>query len=264
MKKPAHNGGTAVRASKRPRLSDGEPWQDLELFPTPPWGTRAFMEVVFPLVDERKMSELTFWEPCAGLLHMSAVLQERVGHVIQSDVFDYGMNIATLDFLGPEAEAMRHDADWICTNPPFGSALDILERALTLAKPCGGVALLLRHSWAEGQERHRRVFGNPERQPTLIATFSERLPMCEGGYDPALSSATCYSWFVWALDRAGNVARISHNSPFIPTIIIPPGQKDRLTRPQDKIHASRFIKGWVPPSTLKKSGKGQKSLLELA
>ena len=54
----------AVRATKRPRVSDGQPWQDDELFPTPPWATRALMQIVLPRLYVRSLGRV--WEPCAG------------------------------------------------------------------------------------------------------------------------------------------------------------------------------------------------------
>lgn len=63
-------GHSAVRAMKKPgKLSEGTVWENLELFPTPPWATRALMEIALPrIVDERPAF---VWDPCAGLGHMA-------------------------------------------------------------------------------------------------------------------------------------------------------------------------------------------------
>ena len=250
-------GGGAVMAQKRPRVSDGTPWQKFELFPTPPWATRAFVEHVLPLVEGRAPALLTAREPFAGLGHMSEVLREYFADVVASDIFDYGADpsIKIFDFLADDCPA----CDWVISNPPFEPAAKMLARALSRARR--GVAFLLRLPWLESQGRYDSVFATQQR-PTLIAPFVERVAMCEGGWDPAGSTATAYAWFVWRLDGEGAVEHRFGPGMF-PALLIPPGRKEALTRDSDKKLATRCAPGWVPPSTLKKSGKNQIDLAEM-
>ncbi len=261
-------GSTAVRATKRPRLSDGEPWQKFELFPTPPWATRALPEVVLPALGVSSWgvsSRLgTVLEPAAGLGHMSDVLIDY-GDVIASDIHLYSQSgLSTVAHGVTRADFLDHRVifdrpDWIITNPPFGKAQEFLIRALSLAK-CG-VALLLRMQWLETEGRYSAIFC--EHPPTLVAQFAERVPMCEGGWDPKLSTATAYAWFVWSRDPAGlwraPAQRFGVGS--LDFFLIPPGQKKRLSKPADRLLATRCVPGFVPPSILKKVGKAQATFL---
>jgi hypothetical protein len=255
------SGAQSVMASKRARVSDGQPWQDAELFPTPPWATRALMTHVLPLVDPGELKDdQTAWEPCAGLGHMSEVLAEKFT-VIATDLHDYGVGIKKHDFFDDITK--RGGVDWIITNPPFGLAEKMLRLALERADR--GVAFLLRLPWLESERRYTRIFST-EIRPTLIAPFVERVPMCEGGYDPALSTATAYAWFVWRLALPVSLRRTPpinlvdhwrHGADMIPTYLIPPGRKACLTRGTDAKLATRYVPGWVPPSTLRRAGKNQ-------
>lgn len=249
-------GHTSVRAQKCPRLSDGEPWQKLELFPTPPWATRALFVHVLPRDSTQTASA---WEPCAGLGHMAFVLDEFFRDVRASDVFNYplagagameDLGVETLDFTDRAAVDAAPAVDWIVSNPPFGKAAEMLDIALSKARR--GVAFLLRMQWLEGGERYEQVYA--KRAPTLIAPFAERVPMCEGGWDPDGSSATMYAWFVWKNYGAG----WSFADPqAIPIHLIPPGREAALSERDDRLVAARFVPGWIPPSTLKKTGRDQ-------
>jgi len=258
----APSGHTAVRAQKRPRgqRDAALPWQTHELFPTPPWATRALFENVFPAMGLPAVDRSrAIWEPCAGLRHMADVCEEYARVVIASDVcvYDETLDVRMFDFVGgPVQQAPGIDAGWIITNPPFGLAADIFERARCLlsGEPHGGIALLLRLSWLEGADRFERIFSRAP--PTVFAPFAERVPMCEGGYDPAGSTATAYAWFVWRIED-GLVARTPNSLPFFPTFVIPPGRREALTRASDRRLAALHVPGWVAPSTLKASGKDQ-------
>jgi hypothetical protein len=267
-------GHTAVRAQKRPRVSDGEPWQKYELFPTPPWATRALFERVLPeMLEEfrgKHLSKCSARDPCAGLGHMSEVMAEYMEVVHASDREHYklgcggwrygvlhwntsGLGIEKIDFL--DRQMILAPDDWFVFNPPFGRAAKFLERALHLAT--NGVAVLLRTQWLETEGRYRDVFTRTP--PTRVAQFVERVSMCEGGWDPRGSFASSYAWFIWMRDKDGEWPRPRCNHT-IPFFLIPPGSKKALTRESDALLAARFVPGFVPPSTLKKIGKKQMSL----
>jgi len=55
-------------------------------FPTTPWVTRAFIE----LVVKRKLIHRTIDEPACGRGHMLRTLQEYCGTVTGSDLVNYG------------------------------------------------------------------------------------------------------------------------------------------------------------------------------
>lgn len=218
---------TAVMARRH------EPPDGLDYFPTPPWATRALVECVLPRFavpvfeharDNVRVELGTVHEPACGEGHMAAVLAEYADKVHASDIFPYGYG-AVADFLD---EGEKPAADWIITNPPFNKAVEFARAALThpAAKARRGVALLVRLAWLEGGKRFAFFAEHP---PALIAAFAERVPMVKGRWDPRASTATAYCWIVWSLPE------IEHQTTQF--LWIPPGQRERLTRPDD---AARF------------------------
>lgn len=193
----------------------------LDFYATPPFATRALMEVALPSlgIDQEWPAMFTAWEPACGEGHMSRVLREYFGSVLATDIFDYGHGIGGTDFL----DTIDERTHWIITNPPFSGtqdrALAFTLRALALARV--GVAMFVRSQWInEGGERYEKLF--KPHPPTLIAFFSERVPLCKGRWDPKGSTATAYCWVIWIKGREP-----------MPPFWIPPGQRQRLSRPDD-------------------------------
>lgn len=162
----------------------------LDDFPTPPWGTRAFINHHF---DPKQLRELSVWEPACGRGHMAQVLAEYFGMVRASDVFDYGYG-EVQDFLTGLTGVKS--VDWLITNPPFRLAEQFFERGRQVARK--GVALLTRTVFIESVGRFERVFKtNP---PTTVLQYTERVPMVKGRVDRKASTATGYAWLVWEFD----------------------------------------------------------------
>lgn len=196
----AGNTSSAVMQQRK------EPKDSLDDFPTPPWATRAFIgEVLTPFgVD---VSGKTVWEPACNRGYMARPLAERFGHVLTSDIADYGWTgqQAIGDFLGSRfhcpwtGNRIAIEApDWIITNPPFNNAAEFVKHALTIAKE--GVAIIIRGAFLEGGERYDELYS--QHTPWIIAQHVERVPMVRGRFDPQASTATAYSWFVWREDWA--------------------------------------------------------------
>ncbi len=203
----------------------------IDFFPTPPWGARAGAEVVKRLDPGAR----TVWECACGAGHMAHGLRDAFPHVVTSDAYAYDGN-AIHDFLGPDPTPFGRP-DWVITNPPFEPAAAFAARAWETARR--GVALLLRTGFLEGTGRHPLLFG--ERPVTVIAPFSERLPMLRGRYDPETASAAFYAWFIWIkpeLRPQRFMARIG--DAWRPAVEpIPPGTRQRLFRRSDLRFALR-------------------------
>lgn len=226
----AQNTSTAVMARR------AEAPDSLDFFPTPPWATRALFVHVLPHLGIGGGRIGIAWEPACGEGHMAEPIAEFAEHVIASDVHDYGYGESGVDFLGGLLEAPARNCKWIITNPPFVVADRFAVRAFQIADD--GVALLLRTQWIEGGDRYRDIFS--VRPPTVFAPFVERVPMEKGRWDPDGSSATSYSWFVWVT-----------NEPPRPPFWIPPGCKERLSRPNDR---ARFA-AWSLASAASPTGQ---------
>lgn len=206
-----------------------EPPDALDFFPTPPWATRALCEVVLGMTGLANPNTWgsTVWEPAAGEGHMAEVLREYFAEVHASDVHDYGCGYAVGTFVGDGLDRAEcpFRPHWIIANPPFTLAEQFFERAIGLA--IRGVALLTRSNWAEGGERYRTIFG--PRPPTYECVFVERVPMVKGRWDPDASTATAYTWWVWTRPLGRMTVKRW----------IPPGQRERLTRPDDRRRFAR-------------------------
>lgn len=208
------SGGLAVMQNRR------DPIDSLDFFPTPPWATRALCEIVLPRLGVSLAGKVV-WDPAAGEGHMAKVLAEYAGLVVHSDVHDYGIGSqigsfvgAGPDVIGSHCEAVAADA--VIFNPPFNLAVEFVLRAL---KEAHVVAVLVRTSWLEGGERFRVIF--EPKPPSMIAQFSERVPMVKGRWDPEATTATSYAWIVW-----GDLMQTRF-------MWIPPGQRKALTRDDD-------------------------------
>lgn len=164
--------------------------ESLDDFPTPPWATRALFEHVIKPKPKALMAH-TAWEPACNRGFMVRVLREHFGHVIASDVADYGFADGHIaDFTAEMTPAPRVPLAWIITNPPFNAAEKFATRAWSLVH--AGVALLVRTQWLEGVGRYERLFR--KYRPATVAQFVERVPMVRGRCDAKASTATAYCW----------------------------------------------------------------------
>lgn len=226
------NTSAAVMAQRAPKeveeKEDADPraplWRILDFYPTPPWGTRAGAELVQMLDPGARVLR----EPCCGEGHMVGPLSEYF-EVIPSDVHPHTGNTPVMDWLDDAAWPDEPDCDWIFTNPPFGIAEEFVTRGLKRARR--GVALLVRLAFLESDGRYE-ILGDG--RLTLLAIFSERLPMVLGKWDVKARSATGYAWLFWMKDA----------DPRAP-VWIKPGSKARLSHRTD---AERY--GWRPPLPL--------------
>lgn len=189
------------------------PKDSLDDYPTPPWATRALLKVLTRFEGPGSWRHLIAREPAANRGYMAKVLAEQFGRVLASDVRDYGVGFPVDDYLLP---GRIGEVDWTITNPPFRLAEPFIARAIETSRR--GVAMLVRTSFIEGAERYRQIFGRPERLPSMVLQFTERVVMQQGKMlDPDVavptknkqgqmvmrkpSTATSYCWVIWASPR---------------------------------------------------------------
>lgn len=198
---------------------------DVDFFPTRPWGGRAGAEIILQL-DPRARS---LWECAVGAGHLAHGLKDYFPTVHTSDLCRYDGN-RVFDFLSDEPPPFR--PDWIATNPPFDHVEEFIR--LAWARAGRGVAMLLRGACLEGQARYRLLY---EDCPYFAyAPFSERLAMHKGFWDSTRSTATMYAWFFFLKPGVGPRRR----PPYPYVIPIPPGTEARLTGPDDhRLFAAR-------------------------
>lgn len=222
--RPPPEGGP-INGSRNIMGSRQEPDDSLDYFPTPPWATRALIEHVLQHLGCAPL--YSAWEPACGEGHIAEVLCEYFPDVLASDIFDYGFGEQhekweQIDFLN-YPEGGHPVADWIITNPPFDEkAVQFVLKAFDLAKV--GVAMFFRLQWIPSKGRYEKLFR--DFPPTLVAFFTERVPLVKGRWDPLATTATDYIWLVW-----------KHGEEPRAPLWIPPGQRKALTKPDD---AERF------------------------
>ena len=165
-----------------------------DYFPTPPWATRALFKVLekkwhIPEMFTGKYSYIDCLEPACGAGHMAKVLKEYFHTVVSADIDDFGQD-RIADFLKTDEKDKYH---YIITNPPFNLAEEFVLKALRQAKFC--VAVFARTQFLESVGRYERLF--KQNPPTIIAQFTERVPIIKGRLSANASTATSYAWFIW-------------------------------------------------------------------
>lgn len=197
----------------------------LDFFPTPPWATRALLTHCLPelMADMSTLGRLVAWDPCCGAGHMSGVLRESFGHVVESDVADYGQRNVR-DFL-EVVRTSKYWADCIVMNPPFNKAAAFVLHALTHNPVM--VAALVRSNWLEGQTRHGNLF--KRFIPVAVFQFVERVPMVAGRWAVNAKTATSYAWVIWLRDPLPEIAAAAPVFRWIPPC------RQELTRDDDAL-----------------------------
>lgn len=236
--------GHAAIMQDRDRSAD-----DVDFFPTRPWGGRAGGELIRQL-DPRAR---TVWECAAGAGHLAHGLKDYFATVHGSDIciYDpalYAANGWVLHDFTADDDA-PFSADWVATNPPFDLIEPFLLQAWARARR--GVALLLRLNCLEGQGRHGLLHGPrsdgeaiPTRRGplhgagdgprlTAVAPFSERIAMHKGFWDPTRTTATAYGWFFFCKPGVGPRPPVICGKPRPFILDIAPGTEARLTRADD-------------------------------
>jgi hypothetical protein len=168
----------------------------LDNFPTPPWATRALLEMV---IHNELIGKRSCLEPACGAGHMSKVLVDHFDSVTSSDIYNYGFG-KVVDFCSGYYDA--ESFDWVITNPPFKLAEQFVFEGLRVAKV--GVALLTRTVFIESAGRYERLF--KDTPPSTMAQFAERVPMVKGRLDKNATTATGYAWLIWLKENRENKA----------------------------------------------------------
>ena len=130
-------------------------------------------------------------EPSCGEGHISKQLIKHGYDVVSRDLVDRGYG-EVKDFLFFKNEQWGGD---IVTNPPYVTAQEFVEQALSMIQEGHKVAMFLKLTFLEGKQRAKLFKENP---PIRIWVSSSRLKCAKNGdFDQFKSSATAYAWFIW-------------------------------------------------------------------
>lgn len=116
------------------------------------------------------------------------------GHTVYStELFKRGYGKTGVDFL--KVKSMPKGYDCICTNPPYNLAVEFCNHALKLVSKKGVVAMLLKLTFLESENRYNNLFyDNPM---TYVFPFTRRLS-CYRNDDRTHDNALMpFGWFVW-------------------------------------------------------------------
>ena len=157
-----------------------------------------------PKALEMLMEHITFshdvWEPCCGSGWLSKVLADSGRDVKNSDIVNRAnlSNFEIQDFLAiPEDYKNTRD---IITNPPYKLSTQIVRKALDISENGVKIAMFLRLTFLEGQERRKLIFDSDP--PRYVFPFSKRIFVAKDGIFPK-GSAVAYCWIVWEKGYTG-------------------------------------------------------------
>lgn len=217
----------------------------LDFFATPAWVVKAILpHLTFPY-RRTKLREplrpISICDPCAGQGAILAALQDaKNGAVIQTFGFEISQELVQDSFMVADHVTQRdaltpapwrtrdgHDADLIVMNPPFVSAFEFVERALSEVGAHGEVAVLLRLAFLASEKRrvfHQKrpsdLFILPKRPSFCVVVRCKakcgwevmlspeaRLPrLCVSCHGPVVVTRTDsadYAWFLYGPGRGG-------------------------------------------------------------
>lgn len=139
----------------------------------------------------------TIWEPACGEGHISKVLQEYGYDVTSTDLIERGYGQGNVDFLLQDRTDMRVD---IITNAPYKFAKEFAEHALDVVANGQKVALFVKLTFLEGQNRRALFDKYP---PKRVYVSSARLQCGKNGIFDKEHSAVAYIWVVWEKGYTG-------------------------------------------------------------
>lgn len=217
-----------------------EAGDSLDYFPSPPWWGRS----VGVLLDQFGLPRGRLCEePAAGEGHLAHGLADVFARVKASDIHPYprragAMRIWRQDYLHPGrapstyAPGWPEGADWVVTNPPFGDRTEAFIRR-GVARARIGAAMLLQLRLLEGVGRYRLFHECGLYGVGVLPRRGSGLR--KGLWQPGLSTATTYAWFVFV--RPGAVEGWAGFDGEVRLHLFDPRSADLLTRPSDQAFA---------------------------
>ena len=184
-----------------------------QLFPSHPWNVRAAVEALGPLIFPSWPTvpeAVVVYDPCAGLGHMVAPLDEYFSDVRGSDIYDWGKGFPIADAMTFVADSAPRDSIAIM-NPPFDGELgEMAEKFIRQAqKSCDHVIVLQRLSFICGVGRYRLHHENPIGNLKHFLPCTERCPMRLGEYDPKCNKPLEHAWFHYERGFSGDFTGIN-------------------------------------------------------
>lgn len=158
-----------------------------DFYETPSWATKK-------LIEKEKFNG-DILEPCSGYGAISKEFEIAGYKVISSDIRDNVYGIGNKSIFDYESKSF----DNIITNPPYGIAMQVIEKSLEISKY--KVAMLLKLTFLESEKR-KEFFENKKLEKVYV--FRKRVTMFPHGNEKPKNSGTItYAWFIWNNDFNG-------------------------------------------------------------
>lgn len=148
------------------------------------------------LLDLESFSD-NIWECACGEGHLSKIFIGAGYNVKSTDLINRGFGTANIDFLSSEISTWEGD---IITNPPYKYAVQFIKKALSVVPEGKKVAMFLKSTFTEGQERKKLYAEFP---PKKIWISSSRIRCGKNGKFDKSGSAVPYAWFIWEKGFSG-------------------------------------------------------------
>ena len=134
------------------------------------------------------------WECASGGGHLVNRLKEYGYNVWSTDLVNRGCQDELIDFISPLYNTIESWDGDIITNPPYKYCTEFILTALDKVKDGHKVAMFLKLTTLEGQDRYEKIYS--KYPPKYIYIYSKRIQCAKNGEFKG-TSAVCYAWFVW-------------------------------------------------------------------
>ena len=118
-------------------------------------------------------------------------MREYGKSVWNTDIVNRGGQDDVVNFL----ECSKKYKGDIITNPPYKYCTQFILKALDLVEDGHKVAMFLKLTTLESQERYEKIFSHFP--PKYIYVYVKRIACYKNGNQSNSQSAVAYAWFVW-------------------------------------------------------------------
>jgi len=132
------------------------------------------------------------WECACGEGHLSKVFDKHGKLLKASDLIDRGYGEVE-DFLSLENQYWYGD---IITNPPYRYAQQFIEKAMTITKEGGKVAMFLKLQFLEGKAR-KEMYRKFPLYKLIVSSSRINCAMNGDFVKYKANTAVAYGWFIW-------------------------------------------------------------------
>jgi hypothetical protein len=177
-----------------PRQRNSQVWErdPLDWYVEPEWVSEALFK--------QEPFEGPIWDPCAGTGRIADAARNAGYTAHATDIDPRGFeNVLPWDFVTALAS---HRFGNIVSNPPFKTALKVVENALVIAER--KVAMFMPTNWVQGEKRSAWLETTPLRRVLFVCPRPSCPPgdVLARGEKPGNGNQD-FAWYIWERDYVG-------------------------------------------------------------